>query len=126
LATAAHVEVPGRGVGVTGDGLRSASEPVTTFQLAITSLDVTPAIVGFGRDSRVFTALTPADSIPNWYVTASPFDVGRGRRVKNPVNQATEEDLVQRTFAVDFPNVLWLSDIVERPGGPPKMASPCS
>jgi transposase InsO family protein len=49
-----------------------------------------------------------------------------GRRVKNRVNQATEGDLVQRNFAVDRPNVLWLSDIVERPGDAPKERSPRS
>ena len=34
---------------------------------------------------------------------------------KNLVNQATEEDLVQRNFTVDRPNVLWLTDITEHP-----------
>jgi transposase InsO family protein len=34
---------------------------------------------------------------------------------KNQVNQATEEDLVQRNFTVDRPNVLWLTDITEHP-----------
>ena len=38
---------------------------------------------------------------------------GPKRRVKNLVNQATEEDLVQRNFTVDRPNVLWLTDITE-------------
>jgi putative transposase len=40
---------------------------------------------------------------------------GPKRRVKNLVNQATEEDLVQRNFTVDRPNVLWLTDITEHP-----------
>ena len=31
------------------------------------------------------------------------------------MNQATEEDLVQRNFTVDRPNVLWLTDITEHP-----------
>lgn len=34
---------------------------------------------------------------------------------KNPVNAATEEDLVKRQFAVDAPDVLWLTDITEHP-----------
>ena len=41
--------------------------------------------------------------------------LGPKRRVKNLVNQATEEDLVQRNFVVDRPNVLWLTDITEHP-----------
>ena len=40
---------------------------------------------------------------------------GPKRRKKNLVNQATEEDLVQRNFTVDRPNVLWLTDITEHP-----------
>jgi len=40
---------------------------------------------------------------------------GPKRRTKNLVNQATEEDLVQRNFTVDRPNVLWLTDITEHP-----------
>ena len=36
---------------------------------------------------------------------------GPKRRRKNLVNEATEEDLVQRNFTVDRPNVLWLADI---------------
>src|SRR5690606_23657084 len=37
----------------------------------------------------------------------------RGRR--NLVNQATEEDLVQRRFDVEAPDRLWLTDITEHP-----------
>ena len=40
---------------------------------------------------------------------------GPKRRKKNLVNAATEEDLVQRNFTVDRPNVLWLTDITEHP-----------
>jgi len=40
---------------------------------------------------------------------------GPKRRTKNLVNEATEEDLVQRNFTVDRPNVLWLTDITEHP-----------
>ena len=40
---------------------------------------------------------------------------GPKKRKKNLVNQATEEDLVQRNFTVDRPNVLWLTDITEHP-----------
>jgi transposase InsO family protein len=40
---------------------------------------------------------------------------GPKRQVKNLVNQGTEEDLVQRNFVVDRPNVLWLTDITEHP-----------
>ena len=40
---------------------------------------------------------------------------GPKRRRKNPVHQATEEDLVQRNFVVDRPNTLWLTDITEHP-----------
>ena len=40
---------------------------------------------------------------------------GPKRRTKNLVEQATEEDLVQRNFTVDRPNVLWLTDITEHP-----------
>src|SRR3984885_5132357 len=40
---------------------------------------------------------------------------GPKRRKKNLVNEATEEDLVQRNFTVDRPNVLWLTDITEHP-----------
>lgn len=40
---------------------------------------------------------------------------GPKRRVKNLVNLATEEDLVQRNFKVDRPNALWLTDITEHP-----------
>ena len=31
------------------------------------------------------------------------------------MNEATEEDLIQRNFTVDRPNALWLSDITEHP-----------
>jgi transposase InsO family protein len=34
---------------------------------------------------------------------------------KNLVNAATAEDLVKRQFAVDAPDVLWLTDITEHP-----------
>jgi transposase InsO family protein len=40
---------------------------------------------------------------------------GPKRTKKNLVNRATEEDLVQRHFTVDRPNVLWLTDITEHP-----------
>jgi putative transposase len=40
---------------------------------------------------------------------------GPKKRKKNLVNQATEEDLVQRNFTVDRPNALWLTDITEHP-----------
>jgi transposase InsO family protein len=40
---------------------------------------------------------------------------GPKKRKKNLVNEATEEDLVQRNFTVDAPNVLWLTDITEHP-----------
>src|ERR1700685_1790186 len=40
---------------------------------------------------------------------------GPKRRKKNLVNEATEEDLVQRHFTVDRPNVLCLTDITEHP-----------
>jgi len=40
---------------------------------------------------------------------------GPKRHKKNLVNVATEEDLVQRNFTVDRPNVLWLTDITEHP-----------
>jgi putative transposase len=40
---------------------------------------------------------------------------GPKKRRKNLVNEATEEDLVQRNFVVDRPNVLWLTDITEHP-----------
>ena len=40
---------------------------------------------------------------------------GPKKRKKNLVNEATEEDLVQRNFTVDRPNVLWLTDITEHP-----------
>ncbi len=40
---------------------------------------------------------------------------GPKKHKKNLVNQATEEDLVQRNFTVDRPNVLWLTDITEHP-----------
>jgi HTH-like domain/Integrase core domain len=40
---------------------------------------------------------------------------GPKKRKKNLVNEATEEDLVQRHFTVDRPNVLWLTDITEHP-----------
>jgi putative transposase len=42
----------------------------------------------------------------------------RGR--KNLVNAATEEDLVKRNFAADWPDALWLTDIT---GHPPARAS---
>ena len=37
----------------------------------------------------------------------------RGR--KNLVNATTEEDLVKRDFAADWPDALWLADITEHP-----------
>lgn len=37
----------------------------------------------------------------------------RGRR--NPVNEPTEEDLVQRAFDVEAPDRLWVTDITEHP-----------
>jgi len=40
---------------------------------------------------------------------------GPKKHKKNLVNQATEEDLVQRNFTVDAPNMLWLTDITEHP-----------
>jgi putative transposase len=40
---------------------------------------------------------------------------GPKKHKKNLVNQATEEDLVQRHFTVDRPNALWLTDITEHP-----------
>jgi len=40
---------------------------------------------------------------------------GPKKHKKNLVNEATEEDLVQRNFTVDRPNVLWLTDITEHP-----------
>lgn len=40
---------------------------------------------------------------------------GPKKQKKNLVNVATEEDLVQRQFTVDRPNVLWLTDITEHP-----------
>ncbi len=40
---------------------------------------------------------------------------GPKKHKKNLVNVATEEDLVQRNFTVDRPNVLWLTDITEHP-----------
>jgi transposase InsO family protein len=40
---------------------------------------------------------------------------------KNPVNAATEEDLVKRQFAVGGPDVLWLTDITEHPTGEGKL-----
>jgi|GEM_PF-1549954 putative transposase len=40
---------------------------------------------------------------------------GPKKRVKNLVNQATEEDLVKRNFTVDRPDALWLTDITEHP-----------
>nr|WP_189654315.1 IS3 family transposase [Nonomuraea spiralis] len=43
----------------------------------------------------------------------------RGRR--NLVNQATEEDLVQRRFDVEAPDRLWLTDITEHPTGEGKV-----
>ncbi|MDH2426428.1 IS3 family transposase [Sphaerisporangium sp. TRM90804] len=43
----------------------------------------------------------------------------KGRR--NLVNQATEEDLVQRRFHVQAPDRLWLTDITEHPTGEGKM-----
>ncbi|GGT42458.1 hypothetical protein GCM10010176_102460 [Nonomuraea spiralis] len=43
----------------------------------------------------------------------------KGRR--NLVNQATEEDLVQRSFDVEAPDRLWLTDITEHPTGEGKL-----
>ncbi|MFI6744550.1 IS3 family transposase [Nonomuraea sp. NPDC050451] len=43
----------------------------------------------------------------------------KGRR--NLVNQATEEDLVQRGFDVEAPDRLWLTDITEHPTGEGKL-----
>ena len=43
----------------------------------------------------------------------------KGRR--NLVNQAAEEDLVQRRFEVDGPDRLWLTDITEHPTGEGKL-----
>jgi putative transposase len=40
---------------------------------------------------------------------------GPKKHKKNLVNTATEEDLVERNFRVDQPNVLWLTDITEHP-----------
>jgi|GEM_PF-5212369 len=40
---------------------------------------------------------------------------GPKRKVKNLVNRATEEDLVQRNFTVDRADLLWLTDITEHP-----------
>ena len=40
---------------------------------------------------------------------------GTKKHKKNPVNAVTDEDLVQRNFTVDRPNVLWLTDIIEHP-----------
>jgi putative transposase len=45
---------------------------------------------------------------------------GPKRRKKNPVNQATEEDLVQRNFTVDRPNALWLTVSSPEPVGQPR------
>ena len=41
--------------------------------------------------------------------------VYRRKGRKNLVHAATEEDLVKRQFAVDAPDVLWLTDITEHP-----------
>jgi hypothetical protein len=38
---------------------------------------------------------------------------GPKKHKKNLVNEATEEDLVQRNFSADAPNTLWLTDITE-------------
>jgi putative transposase len=43
----------------------------------------------------------------------------RGRR--NPVNAATEEDLVKRQFAAEAPDRLWLTDITGHPTGEGKL-----
>jgi putative transposase len=43
----------------------------------------------------------------------------RGR--KNLVSAATEEDLVKRNFAADWPDALWLTDITEHPTGQGKL-----
>ena len=40
---------------------------------------------------------------------------GPKKQKKNLVNVATEEDLVQRNFTADGPEVLWLTDITEHP-----------
>jgi putative transposase len=40
---------------------------------------------------------------------------GPKKHKKNLVNVATEEDLVQRNFTADGPEVLWLTDITEHP-----------
>ncbi|RJQ83603.1 IS3 family transposase [Pseudonocardiaceae bacterium YIM PH 21723] len=43
----------------------------------------------------------------------------KGRR--NPINEATEEDLVSRQFTVTAPDRLWLTDITEHPTGEGKL-----
>ncbi|MEO3807696.1 IS3 family transposase [Sphaerisporangium sp. B11E5] len=47
----------------------------------------------------------------------------KGRR--NRVNQATEEDLVQRRLHVQAPDRLWLTDITEHPTGEGKDVLRC-
>ena len=39
----------------------------------------------------------------------------RRKHRRNPVNTATEDDLVHRVFTVAAPNRLWLTDITEHP-----------
>jgi putative transposase len=50
---------------------------------------------------------------------------GPKKHKKNLVNQATEEDLVQRNFTVDRPDVLWLTDITEHPTSEGKVYCCC-
>ena len=41
--------------------------------------------------------------------------VYRRRHRHGPGREATEDDLVNRQFSVDAPDVLWLTDITEHP-----------
>jgi len=50
---------------------------------------------------------------------------GPKKHKKNLVNAATEEDLVERNFTVDRPNVLWLTDITEHPTSEGKVYCCC-
>jgi putative transposase len=51
---------------------------------------------------------------------------GPKKHKKNLVNEATEEDLVQRNFTVDRPNVLWLTTSPNtRPAKARSTAAPC-
>jgi putative transposase len=45
----------------------------------------------------------------------------RRRQHRGPTNTATEDDLVNRQFAVDAPDRLWLTDITEHPTGNGKL-----